>query len=227
MAVRPFFEIERETVKRYPVCGAAHPLIDAAIELATETDLHPGGINRAELYFGPNGNNLVGKAFSLEGNPQVNAQFSAPYAVALALTRREAGFRRFREETIRGDREVLDLAARVCIVRDVETPPAPRPVPEDYPSHTGKPHVLVVRMNDGTALRRERTPAETLDPAAVSFEDVSAKLRDCVGDARATAAIQAAVLELRDAPGPGELMEACCGLEPADSRHPEIQDCTA
>jgi 2-methylcitrate dehydratase PrpD len=178
---REGFEIESCSVKRFACCGAAHPLIEAALDLAEAHDLQPDRIERVELYFGPDGNGLVGRPFVMGDHPQVNAQFSAPYGVAVALCHRSADLRHFTDEAVRADNLVAEFATRrVAIVKSIENPPLPRSsVPSDWPAHAGKPHVVTISLADGSVVRAERAACETLGPARAGFDDVRRKLHAC------------------------------------------------
>ncbi|OHD59839.1 MAG: hypothetical protein A2096_12470, partial [Spirochaetes bacterium GWF1_41_5] len=73
------WQIERLSIKKYTSCGTSHSLIDAALKLARENNLDPDDVEHVEIsWAGRNKAALVANSFSLEGNVQVNAQFSAP-----------------------------------------------------------------------------------------------------------------------------------------------------
>ena len=61
---------------------------------------------------------MVGKPFEIGENPQVEAQFSIPYGIALAIARGHVFVEDFVEETIRGDTAVLQLAKKVKVIGD-------------------------------------------------------------------------------------------------------------
>ncbi len=215
-APRPLFEIEYDCVKPFPTCGASHALTQAALDLASEHDLPAERIERAELYWGPRGNELVGRAMELGEHPQVNAQFSAPYCVALALRRGSNSLDRFTDAAIRADRETLDLATRVHVVLDMSPPPEARPCPEGWPAFAAEPHVLRIGLTDGTVLRRERNMLDVMGPAACDWDAAGAKFHACAAFAglprpRADA-IHAAVATLEDAPSLQPLLSLfACG----------------
>lgn len=184
-APRDFFEIERTVVKRYTACGAAHILIQAALDLAREHDLQAGQIAGVELYMGEGGNRMVGMPFRMGANPQVNAQFSVAYGVALALLRRRAGLAEFTDRQVRADTAVADLAARVRILEHLDDPPPARPLPPDWPAYTGRAQVLFVRTADGRRLERVSSSVEYNRPVAeISFAAVAGKFRECAAFSR-------------------------------------------
>ncbi len=176
------WEIEAESVKRYCSCGSAHPMTDAAMELATECDLHAERIDHVEICWHGGFNPLVGMPFKLEGNPQVNAQFSSPYCVALALLRRTGAVDRLTDEAIRADREVADFAInKVTMVEHVEPGPTMVERPEGWHPYTSKPQTVIVHLKDGRTLRRDVAPAQTFAPGRVTWDDVVEKFHQCAG----------------------------------------------
>ncbi len=173
------WQIERLSIKRYTTCGASHSLIDAALALARENHLKCEDLDRAEISWGGSDkSSIVGFPFVMGDTPQVNAQFSAPYAVALALYRHDASAKRFTETAIRNDTEVAEFASRVHMVKLPE-PPAPLPIPEGWPQYTGMPHTVQVILKNGARLRRDVAPRDTFNPDRVTWQDVIAKLDEC------------------------------------------------
>jgi len=166
---RDFFEIERTSVKMFPTCGASHPAILAALDIANEYDLKPEDIAAVEIYLGGARNLMVGVPFKMGPNPQVDAQFCAPYEVALALIRRHVNPADITDEQIRKDTEVAELAQQVEILTkwDFE------------PGENKRAHVVKVQTKDGRTLVRSREGKDVLNPALFSYHDVARKFRDC------------------------------------------------
>lgn len=179
------YEIERSTVKRFIGCGGSYPVTLSALELAEQHDLGREDIEELGIYwppdvFEPNGDNLVGQPFTLGDDPQVSAQFSAAYCVALAILRRKVGLAQFTNEQIRNDTEVAELASNVKVLDSVENPPPPGVIQDDdFPDHIDKPHLLIVRTRDGRELRQVHTNRECLDPKYTPIEVVRDKFRQC------------------------------------------------
>jgi len=109
------FHIERVSIKQFPSCGGNHRSTQAAIELAKEEDLQPEEIAEVDLWMCESDVWFVGAPFEIGDDPQVSAQFSAAYAVALGLIRRQAGPRQYTAESVVSDDAVADLARRVRI----------------------------------------------------------------------------------------------------------------
>ena len=117
-----------------------------AIELATEKDLDPDDIREVTLDLGYKDTWFVGKPWKIGKDPQVDAQFSAAYSVALGLVRRRAGLREYSSESVLADKQVSDLASRVQI----------REIPNTEHLRTDQVEVILsVDTRDGRRLTRE------------------------------------------------------------------------
>jgi 2-methylcitrate dehydratase PrpD len=176
---KDWFEIENVSVKPYTSCGACHSAQAAAEILIAEERLKSEEIERVELFgCGPGG--LVGNPFRIGRNPQVDAQFSVAYGVALALLRGPAKLDHFTDEAILADTEVADLAASIVFVETPEdVPESLTEPPADFGAYTSRPHGLIVHTRDGRRLIRARSPAQTFEARTVEFDDVVPKFRDC------------------------------------------------
>jgi 2-methylcitrate dehydratase PrpD len=192
--------IERVSVKRFPSCGAAHAVTQAALDLASEHDLQAADIDEVAVYLGGGPNSLVGMPFRLGRNPQVNAQFSAAYGAALGLLRRRAGLAEFRDAQVRSDTAVAELAARTRLLTHMDRPPAAERIDDDWPAHVDVPHVVTVRTRDGRILQRDCTLRHVLEPGNTNWDRVVAKFRQCAAfagvDAAGTDALIASVAGL-------------------------------
>jgi 2-methylcitrate dehydratase PrpD len=173
-----WYQIERLVVKRYTSCGACHSAVLAAERLAREEHLEPANIDRVELYgCGPGG--LVGGPFAIGTNPQVDAQFSVRYGVALALLRGPAKLAHFTDEQVRADTEVAELAKHISFVKTVEDLPPEIERPADYPDSYTKYHAVIVHTKDGRRLMRAQCPGQTFPPGADTLDSVAPKFMDC------------------------------------------------
>ena len=129
------------SIKPYPCCRMTHSAIDAA--LAVREAAGPAeDIARIEVRASSMGTEMVGKPFKIGKNPQVDAQFSIPYTVACALVRGDVFLEDFEPDAI-GQKEVLDLAAKVRVIED------PALAPKD---------ILPARI---CVYRGEKAPVET------------------------------------------------------------------
>jgi 2-methylcitrate dehydratase PrpD len=168
---RDFWEVERVSIKRYPACGAIAPSTQAAIELATEQDLKLEEIAEVYLDLGHANNFLVGHPWQIGTDPQVNAQFSVRYGVALGLVRRRAGLDQFTTDSVLGDQEVADVASRVQI----------REIPNTEGLRTDQIRVTVtVVTRDGHRLTGSAQLIKGDWREPFSFDEVVDKFNECV-----------------------------------------------
>ncbi len=168
--LRDSFQIEQLWIKQYPSCGGAHRSAKAAIDLATREDLQVRDIKDIDLYVGENGIWFVGTPFEIRQHPQVDAQFSATYAVALGLVHRRAGLAQYATESIVSDETVLDIARRVRI-HEKEGTKGKRtdlvPVTLEVTTHDG-------RTLSSTALELKGSPDDPM-----TYDEVADKYREC------------------------------------------------
>ncbi len=216
---RPRWQIEELCIKRFPSCGACHPLTQAALDLVRDTPLRPDEIDTVELYLGEGGNRMVGLPFALGDTPQADAQFSAAYGVALALFRHEAGVGRYTDAAVRADRDVADLARRAVVLTHLADAPTRQRFDDDEPAWVDQPHVLTVKTHDGRLLSRSRTIRDVLSPGSATFETAAAKLAECAAHAgirrpERVAAILRAVETLEAAPDVRALLDASIEQNP-------------
>ena len=132
------FQIRYTNVKPYACCGALHAGIDAVEQLVAEHRIAPHAIE--EVVFGGNDSHLQ-RHTSAEPDSVMAAQYSMPYAVAVALTGRALDPRLFDEGSYR-DAELLELAKRVRVELHPE-------VVRVYPAHLGG-YIRIV-LDDGRA----------------------------------------------------------------------------
>ena len=218
-APREWFEIECDSVKRYPSCGACHAAHAAAEQLAAD-GLRPQDIDRVELV-GFSHDRLVGLPFKLGDNPQVSAQFSVRYCVALALLRGKTTLEHFTDEAVVANRDVAQLAERITLLPALEEGdlPAPPVLSSKVPDRRRNLyHAVIVHTTDGRRLVRAQCVGQTFDPDAVTLDHVKAKFRDCARfsgicePARAEEFIRA-VASLREAESARDFVRQWC-LDP-------------
>lgn len=112
-------EIMRVAVKPYGCCRYNHALIDGMLDLRATHGLRPEAVRAISLGVLSAGAPLVAEPIARKRRPRnvVEAQFSAPFAVALALTRGAAGPDLYTEATI-ADPTIRSLMARTTCQRD-------------------------------------------------------------------------------------------------------------
>lgn len=103
--------------KLYPCCKVTHTSIEAALALAEENRLQIDEIDKITVRVSEGAYNTVGKPFEIKINPQVDAQFSIPYTVALALTEGQVTLSGFEEDRVL-DPRLKELADKVHVEID-------------------------------------------------------------------------------------------------------------
>lgn len=105
------------SLKPYPTCRITHSSIDAAVDFTREHTIDPATIEKVTVYASQMSKDMVGKPFEIRHSPQVDAQFSIPYTVAVALSRGDVFLNDIQEEAIR-DPKILELAKKIEVVVD-------------------------------------------------------------------------------------------------------------
>jgi len=168
------FEIMRVGVKPYPCCRYNHGLIDCALAIRQEHGIRPDEVKAIRLGVLGGGWLLVADPIELKRTPMstVDAQFSAPYAVAVALARGSVRLADYSETAI-GDPVVRTLMQRTACYRDSALDAA---YPENWPA------IVEVEATDGRVLseRVEYALGEPENP--VSRDGLLSKFMDLTGD---------------------------------------------
>jgi 2-methylcitrate dehydratase PrpD len=105
--------------KPYPCCRGGHVAIDGALDIVKANNFQPADIERVTVYSPPAELMLLGAPLEKKQNPQtiVEAQFSNPWLVAVAIQDREVGLRHFTTTALQRD-DLHALARRVFVMED-------------------------------------------------------------------------------------------------------------
>lgn len=128
-------ELLETAMKPYPCCRYMHPALDGLFSLLSENPIDPDGVERVIVELPSPGVNIVGKPAERKRHPEsfVDAQFSMPFGVALAITEGDAGIDSFLEasESDHDERfkDLMDLTAVESTSRMNE------PFPERWPAY--------------------------------------------------------------------------------------------
>jgi 2-methylcitrate dehydratase PrpD len=123
----------------YPCCKFTHAFIDAARAIVNEEKITPDQILQVKAYVTSNEVfNVVCDPLDVKQKPRttVDAQFSLPYTVAVALAKGQVTLDDFTEETIR-DKEVLRVAEKVQAILKPVSGRAILPAPGMIELYTG------------------------------------------------------------------------------------------
>jgi len=109
------------SVKPYPCCRMTHASIDGALDLRDRIAGDLEGIEDIEVITSRMVQEMVGRPFVVGTDPQVDAQFSIPYVVSVALARGDVFLGDFEVPCIR-DSRMNALAQRVHVTVDQSLP---------------------------------------------------------------------------------------------------------
>lgn len=154
-------------IKRYPNCGCSHAALDLALGLITQHGLTPADVQRIDVSLPGFSDRLVGAPFAPGDNPQVTAQFSVRYALAVALRDREFGLRHI-EPTAVVAPGIAALAGKVNVTVD--------------PHAEGRMYPVSVTLHTQGAQHSARASAE--GSAVIDPQQLLAKVRSCFAYAR-------------------------------------------
>jgi len=110
------------SIKPYPCCRMTHASIDAALELYNSHRIDLEGVAEIVVYVSKMVSDMVGGPFTIRSNPQVDAQFSIPYTVAVALKKGEVFVDDFISDTVKNDSSILEFAKKIRVLIDPELP---------------------------------------------------------------------------------------------------------
>lgn len=164
------FETLDVAIKPYSLCRYTHQTLELLIGLASE-GLDARSIERITIEMPTYGVRLVGSPLADKQNPRsaVDAQFSAPFAAALALTERRADLGTFTRVLREG---MSDEFRRLMSVTEVHSAPDLDAIhPEFWPGR------VVVETADGRVERHAKHMRGEPE-VPMSFEEVGAKLAE-------------------------------------------------
>ena len=138
------FAIMSVSIKPYACCRYNHGLIDGVLQLRRAHRLRPEDVERIRLGVLSGGALLVADPIDEKRAPRnvVDAQFSAPFAAAVALARGSAGLDDYTQANV-DDPEIRTLMSRTDCHRDPDLDAA-------YPDHW--PATIDMRLQDGREL---------------------------------------------------------------------------
>ncbi|HEX8968315.1 MAG TPA: hypothetical protein VF937_10565, partial [Chloroflexota bacterium] len=186
-------QIMRVSIKPYACCRYNHGLIDCMLELVRAHGFGPADVERVRLGVLSGGALLVADPIEQKRAPRsvVDAQFSAPYAAAVALRYGTGGIEAYAPEKL-GDPIVRDLMARTDCYRDAS-------LDAEYPSKW--PAEVEVRLRDGRVMRTRVEYASGEPENPVSREALVAKFTSlATGSVANPEALAELILSLDQAP---------------------------
>ena len=163
------FQSEGMIYKYWPAVGNAHTYIHAAIELACKGEFNHTDVEEIRVYCGDFAMRMC-TPLGVRQVPQtlVDAKFSLPFLLALALTRRGMQIADFTEASLK-DPAVLELARKVT------------PVGDPAFNWTQKlPHGKIeIRLQDGRTLEKIGVDVPGTPECPLSWEQLVRKFAEC------------------------------------------------
>ncbi|MDP0498289.1 MAG: MmgE/PrpD family protein [Verrucomicrobiota bacterium JB024] len=167
--------IEELSVKHFPTCGIHHANIVSALHLKREYGFEHGDIKQVDFFLHEGGGTLVSMPFLPGAYPQIDTQFCAPYAIALALNKAEVSVGDFDTKKILEDTDTWELAQRTREqVRFVDMNLKRYAEPRPDCKYTK------VTLHDGRVFEHEQASGVLNDPASMGVAEVRNKFRQCV-----------------------------------------------
>ncbi|MEA2180057.1 MAG: hypothetical protein QOG77_3354 [Solirubrobacteraceae bacterium] len=138
-------QILRVAIKPYACCRYSHGVIDCMLGLRAEHGLHAEQVEELDLGVLSHASRLVAEPIEAKRRPRtiVDAQFSAPFAAAVALVHGGAGPERYTEAALE-DEELRELMSRTSCHHSEELD---RRYPDCMPASVS------ARLKDGQVLR--------------------------------------------------------------------------
>lgn len=164
------FEGENVAIKPYPCCRGIHPAIDSALGLVAEKNVIVENIQSIKLFVSEPHNYLLCKPLDAKSNPRnpVDAQFSIPWGVSTALTRKRVSLEDFTPEAIISH-DILKVATKIDVEVDDTLKRSDKVDPTRVEIRTKQDEIYSKQVED--TLGSLQRP--------MSFNDCANKFRDC------------------------------------------------
>ncbi len=165
------FEGANLSAKPYPCCRLTHPAIDLTLALVREEGVRPADVEAITVTAPRTPFEVVGRPFELRADPQVSAQFSIAYTVAVALHRGDVFIPDFEPAAVVGADAALMRTAReqVRVVLDETIPD----------SKAMTPMTLAIRLRDGRTLSRTAMGVRGDPDQPLTQAEFEVKFRKC------------------------------------------------
>ncbi len=179
-------------VRMHPGSTAPGAAIDAMIDLAIANDVKPGQVDVIELECTPQARTIAPYATA---NDSHKARFCLPYSMAVALIERRAGIAEYTDERV-NRQDVQTLMQRVKVIE-----------PADLMKHRGQwgesgvnwgEMRLTVRLQDGRALKTQRSHARGWSEEPATWDDLKGKYAECAAGILSPSQVNESVAMIRE-----------------------------
>jgi 2-methylcitrate dehydratase PrpD len=166
------FEGINVSIKPYPCCRGVHPSIDAALAVVNAHHIKPEDVKQINVVTGQPNHFLLCTPFEQKVKPRnpVDAQFSIPWGVAIAIARRRVTTNDYTEAAIRNP-DLLDLAATITAEADPDL--------NDFEDGM-EPARVTITTRDGKAYSEQVGNPLGSPQRPLSFDDCVRKFEDCL-----------------------------------------------
>jgi 2-methylcitrate dehydratase PrpD len=162
------YKILETNIKIHACCRYMHASIDAALQLAREKKITPDQIKQIRVNVLRGGFDVVADPIDKKRTPAnvVEAQFSVPFGIAVALVKGRAGYNEFIQQNVE-DKEVRETMQKVeCYIDDE--------LDQTYPVHWQAK--LWIKLHDDTEiLTHIRHPRGGWPGEQISWEEIMEK----------------------------------------------------
>lgn len=171
------FEGVTLSYKPFPACRHTHTAIEAALELAKRHAIRSEDVEEIRVGVNQQAHRNVCTPVEVKSRPRtiVDAQFSVPYCVATAITKKEVFIDDFTEQAI-GNPVVIRLAQKVTSCVDDEM--------EKKYSRQTTPARVSIRLKGGVVHESLKIIPRGSPENPMGFDELAEKFRRCAGYAR-------------------------------------------
>jgi len=163
------FSVMDLSIKPYPCCRMTHASIDAALELNNSHHIDVEGIAEIVVYVSKMVSDMVGGPFTIRSNPQVDAQFSIPYTVAVALKKGKVFLNDFASDIVKKDSSILELTKKIKILIDPE-----------LSANDISTANMVIRMLNGKSISFKVNTLKGSPQRPMTFNECADKFKKCL-----------------------------------------------
>lgn len=158
--------------KPYPSCRSTHAGIDAALQIVKREAISSEMIDKVNVLVPPGTYDTVGKPLEFKENPEVEAQFSLPYTIALALVKGRVSINDFERKTVMDNLLVQKVMEKVRISINEDL--------RDSGLSVSTPVILEIYLNNGERICQTVEHCKGSPENPMSWKEVITKFNDCV-----------------------------------------------
>lgn len=155
------------SIKPYPSCRMTHSAIDAALAVKEKYDINFDDVEKVEVFVAKMSHEMVGKPFEIRQNPQVDAQFSIPYTVSVALAKGKPFIDDFKESNVCSESRKM-ATKKIFVLTD-----------EEINETDIKPATIKVYLKNGNVVSEKINVLKGHPDNPLSWDEVIEKFKKC------------------------------------------------